>query len=74
MKAPRRGTSGKRASIPCISSARVRPFAKDTRRSQEEINSPAIGRGATGNTSGSGRNRYLRELPLAPSVQHTNKI
>ncbi len=34
MKAPRSGTSGKRASIPCISSARVRPFAKETRRSQ----------------------------------------
>jgi hypothetical protein len=30
----------------------VRPFAKAMRKSHEEINSPAIGGGAIGNTSG----------------------
>lgn len=51
-KAPRSKTPAKRASIPCTNCARVRPFAKATRRSHEEINSPAIGGGAIGNTSG----------------------
>ena len=46
-------------------SARVRPFAKDTRRSQEEINSPAIGRGAIGDTSGTNEMSPCIAIPLS---------